>query len=99
MLNKLIAIKDNENIIYVCFYKVLEFGTGGLRGVIGVSINRMNIYTIAKTTQGYFDYINRHFQRPSVAIVYDSKIKSDLFARVAVGVLVANRLEYIFIRN
>ena len=49
LLNELEAIKDNENVIYDCFYKELEFGTGGLRGVIGVGTNRMNIYTVAKT--------------------------------------------------
>jgi len=97
LLNELEAIKDNENVIYDCFYKELEFGTGGLRGVIGVGTNRMNIYTVAKATQGYSDYLNRHFQEPSVAIAYDSRIKSDLFAKVAAGVLVANGIRvYIY---
>ena len=97
LLNELEAIKDNENVIYDCFYKELEFGTGGLRGVIGVGTNRMNIYTVAKATQGYSDYLNRHFQEPSVAIAYDSRIKSDLFAKVASGVLVANGIRvYIY---
>jgi len=97
LLNELEAIKDNENVIYDCFYKELEFGTGGLRGVIGVGTNRMNIYTVAKASQGYSDYLNRHFQEPSVAIAYDSRIKSDLFAKVASGVLVANGIRvYIY---
>ena len=55
------------------FYKDLEFGTGGLRGVIGVGTNSMNIYTVAKATQGYSEYLNKHFENPSIAIAYDSR--------------------------
>ena len=55
------------------FYKDLEFGTGGLRGVIGAGTNRMNIYTVSKATQGYAQYLNNHFENPSVAIAYDSR--------------------------
>ncbi len=72
------------------FYRDLAFGTGGLRGVIGAGTNRMNVYTVAKATQGLANYLKGHFDTPSVAIGYDSRIKSDLFARVAAGVFAAN---------
>ena len=60
------------------FYRDLAFGTGGLRGVIGAGTNRMNIYTVAKASQGLADYLKKHFEEPSVAIGYDSRIKSDV---------------------
>lgn len=72
------------------FYRDLAFGTGGLRGVIGAGTNRMNIYTVAKASQGLADYLKKHFAAPSVAIGYDSRIKSDVFAKVAAGVFAAN---------
>lgn len=72
------------------FYRDLEFGTGGLRGVIGAGTNRMNVYTVAKATQGYSNYINKNFTGPSVAIAYDSRLKSDLFAKTAAEVFAAN---------
>ncbi len=72
------------------FYWDLAFGTGGLRGVIGAGTNRMNIYTVAKATQGLADYLNKQREQPSVCIGYDSRIKSDVFARVAAGVFAAN---------
>ena len=71
------SIKGNENEILDRFYKALEFGTGGLRGVIGAGTNRMNVYTVAQATQGLADYLNAHFDSPSVAIAHDSRIKSD----------------------
>ena len=72
------------------FYRDLTFGTGGLRGVIGAGTNRMNVYTVAKASQGLADYLKKKFQEPSVAIGYDSRIKSDLFARTAASVFAAN---------
>ena len=75
------------------FYRDLAFGTGGLRGVIGAGTNRMNVYTVAKATQGLANYLRSHFEKPSVAIGYDSRIKSDLFARVAAGVFAANGVQ------
>lgn len=72
------------------FYRDLAFGTGGLRGVIGAGTNRMNVYTVAKASQGLADYLKKRCGAPSVAIGYDSRIKSDVFARVAAGVLAAN---------
>ena len=72
------------------FYRDLAFGTGGLRGVIGAGTNRMNIYTVAKASQGLADYLKKNFAEPSVAIGYDSRVKSDVFAKVAAGVFAAN---------
>ena len=75
------------------FYRNLAFGTGGLRGVIGAGTNRMNIYTIAKVSQGLADYLNKNFVNPSIAIGYDSRIKSEVFAKVASDVFAANNVE------
>ena len=72
------------------FYRNLAFGTGGLRGTIGAGTNRMNVYTVAKASQGLADYLVKHYENPSVTIGYDSRIKSDVFARVAAGVFAAN---------
>ncbi len=90
-------IKDNEEAVNDSFYRELEFGTGGLRGVIGAGTNRMNIYTVRRATQGFADYINEAFENPSVAISYDSRIKSDVFAKAAAGVFAANGIKvYIY---
>ncbi|HEX3017225.1 MAG TPA: phospho-sugar mutase [Caproicibacter sp.] len=86
-LNK---IKNQPDEINDRFYRNLAFGTGGLRGVIGAGTNRMNVYTVRKATQGLADYLNAHAKNPSVAIAYDSRIKSDLFAKQAAAVLAAN---------
>lgn len=75
------------------FYRDLAFGTGGLRGVIGAGTNRMNIYTVAKASQGLADYLIKYFDKPSVVIGYDSRIKSDVFAKVAAGVFAANGVQ------
>ena len=72
------------------FYRDLEFGTGGLRGVIGAGTNRMNIYTIRRATQGLADYINAEGLPKKVAIGHDSRIKGELFSREAARVLAAN---------
>ena len=80
----------DESRMEDAFYRNLAFGTGGLRGVIGAGTNRMNIYTVAKATQGLANYLKKHSAAPSVAIGYDSRIKSDLFARVAAEVFGAN---------
>lgn len=90
-------IKNSEVEITDRFYRDLEFGTGGLRGVIGVGSNRMNIYTVAKATQGYSNYLNKSACASSVAIAYDSRIKSDVFAKVAAEVFAANGIHvYIY---
>ena len=75
------------------FYRNLAFGTGGLRGVIGAGTNRINIYTVAKASQGLADYLNKNYNTPSIAIGYDSRIKSDVFAKVAAGVFAANGVQ------
>lgn len=76
------------------FYRDLAFGTGGLRGVIGAGTNRINVYTVAKATQGLANYLSVNFpDEPSVAIAYDSRIKSDLFSRTAACVLAANGIK------
>ncbi|MBQ7668263.1 MAG: phospho-sugar mutase [Clostridia bacterium] len=78
------------------FYKNLEFGTGGLRGVIGVGTNRMNIYTVMKASQGYANYL-RNNNKKSVGIAYDSRNKSTLFAKKAAEVFAANGIKvYIY---
>lgn len=77
------------------FYRNLAFGTGGLRGVIGAGTNRMNIYTVAKASQGLSNYLKRNTAEPSVVIGYDSRIKSDVFAKVAAGVFAANSIKVI----
>lgn len=87
------SIENNENEIKDRFYKDLEFGTGGLRGIIGVGTNRMNIYTVSKATQGYANYLIKNFPNPSVAIAHDSRIKSDTFAEVAAEVFAANGIK------
>lgn len=94
---ELISIADDAEGINDRFYRNLEFGTGGLRGVIGAGTNRMNIYTVRRATQGFADYINEAFESPSVAIAYDSRIKSDTFAKAAAGVFAANGIHvYIY---
>lgn len=72
------------------FYRDLAFGTGGLRGTIGAGTNRMNIYVVAKASQGLANYLLSTSNAPSVVIGYDSRIKSDLFARTAASVFAAN---------
>ena len=90
---ELAAVKNDENEIYERFYKDLEFGTGGLRGIIGAGTNRMNIHTVALATQGLADYLNTLKKPCSVAISYDSRIKSDEFAKVCAEVLAGNGIQ------
>ena len=97
LTTELESINGNDAEILDRFYKSLEFGTGGLRGVIGAGTNRMNVYTVAQATQGLANYLNEEFEEPSVAIGYDSRIKSQLFAETAAGVLAANGIKvYIY---
>lgn len=79
-----------EDEIEDAFYRNLSFGTGGLRGVIGAGTNRMNIYTVGKATQGVAAYLQKNYSAPSVVIGYDSRIKSDTFAKMAAEVFAAN---------
>lgn len=87
--NELKEIKD-EKEIEDRFYKDLDFGTGGLRGVIGFGSNRMNVYTVSKATQGFANYLNKSFEKPSVAIAYDSRNMSKEFAEAAALTLCSN---------
>lgn len=93
LINELKTMKDNKPLIEDAFYRDLEFGTGGLRGVIGAGTNRMNIYVIRKASQGLVNYINKHFDKPSISISYDSRIKSDVFSKTAAEVFAANGIK------
>lgn len=90
LLAELKEIDGNEDEILDRFYTKLKFGTAGLRGVLGAGTNRMNIYTVNQATQGIADYLNQTFDSPAVAIAYDSRINSDLFAKEAACVFAAN---------
>ena len=95
IVSELRAIAEDTDNIEDAFYRNLEFGTGGLRGVIGAGTNRMNIYTVAKSSQGLADYVTKNFvkDKRKIAISYDSRIKSDIFAKVAAEVFAANDIE------
>ena len=84
--------KDDDSIVDA-FYRDLEFGTAGLRGVLGVGTNRMNVYTVSQATQGLADYLNAHCENPTVAIMRDSRNKGDEFVKAAAGVLAANGIK------
>jgi phosphoglucomutase len=79
-------VQMDDKAIEDSFYRDLAFGTGGLRGIIGAGTNRMNIYVVAKASQGLSRYLLEKYTSPSVVVGYDSRIKSDLFARTAAGV-------------
>lgn len=97
LINELELMKKNPKLIEDAFYRELEFGTGGLRGIIGAGTNRMNIYVIRKASQGLANYLNKIYKNPSIAVSYDSRIKSDLFARTASEIFAANGIKvYIY---
>ena len=87
---ELLSIKDQDEEIFDRFYQELAFGTAGLRGVLGAGTNRMNIYTVRKATQGMADYLNEKYPQSSIAISYDSRINSRLFAEETARVMAAN---------
>ena len=87
-LDALIAAGDEEKL-FDAFYRSLEFGTAGLRGTLGVGTNRMNEYVVAQATQGLADYLNAHYENPTVALARDSRLKGEEFQKVAAGVLAA----------
>ena len=95
VINELKDIAENEGKIEDAFYKDLAFGTGGLRGVIGAGTNRLNVYTVAKASQGLADYVIKNFapEKRKIAVSFDSRIKSDVFAKVASGVFAANGIK------
>ena len=85
---------NNPQELIESFYKNLEFGTGGLRGIMGVGTNRMNRYTVGSATQGLANYLLKCFKNEKlrVAISYDSRIHSREFAEIAAAVLSANQI-------
>lgn len=93
LISELNAIEGNDEEISDRFYKELEFGTAGLRGVIGAGINRMNCYTVGKATQGLAEYVKSVTDKGSVAIAYDSRIKSEYFAKITASVFAANGIK------
>lgn len=93
LVNELKSIENSESEIEDRFYQSLTFGTAGLRGVIGAGTNRMNIYTVNQATQGLANFLLEEYENPTVAIAYDSRIKSDVFAKSAAGVLAANGIK------
>ena len=91
-------IESDQEELYECFYKDLEFGTGGMRGLMGVGTNRINVYTISMATQGLANYLKNSFDSDiSVAIAHDSRNNSPLFAKKAADVLSSNGIKvYLF---
>lgn len=98
---ELAAIRGEEEKIQDAFYRDLAFGTGGLRGVIGAGTNRMNVYTVAKASQGLANYVRKHFAAADrrIAVSRDSRIKSDLFAETAARVFAANGIDVYMYEN
>ena len=92
--NELLALKGNDKEIKERFYKDLEFGTGGLRGIIGAGTNRMNKYTVGKATQGIANFIKKEKgEERGVAIAYDSRHMSEEFSEMAALCLNANGIK------
>ncbi|MBQ7964712.1 MAG: phospho-sugar mutase [Ruminococcus sp.] len=87
------SVKGNDEEIYDRFYRTLEFGTAGLRGIIGAGTNRMNIYVVRQATQGLANYVIKKYGKGAVAISHDSRIKADLFMNEAARVLAANGIK------
>ncbi len=87
------AVKGNDEEIYDRFYRSLEFGTAGLRGIIGAGTNRMNVYVVRQATQGLANYVIKRYGKGAVAISHDSRIKADLFMNEAARVLAANGIK------
>lgn len=97
-LDELIASGD-EDKLNDAFYRNLEFGTAGLRGTLGVGTNRMNVYVVAQATQGVANYLNAHYDHPTLALARDSRLKGEDFQKVAAGVLAANGIHvYVYPR-
>lgn len=94
-------ISDNPTELVDSFYQDLEFGTGGLRGLMGVGTNRMNIYTIGMATQGLANYLLKCFEGEEikVAITHDSRINNTLFATTTANVLTANGIKVLYFKD
>jgi phosphoglucomutase len=87
------AIEGNDKEIYERFYRSLEFGTAGLRGILGAGTNRMNIYVVRQATQGLANYVLKKYGKGAVAISHDSRINADVFMNEAARVLAANGIK------
>ncbi|MEO7047566.1 MAG: phospho-sugar mutase, partial [Ferruginibacter sp.] len=85
--------KDDPSQLEDAFYQELEFGTGGLRGIMGVGTNRMNKYTVGMATQGYANYLNKSFPEVKVAIAHDVRNNSRQFAEIAADIFAANGIK------
>ena len=90
---ELAKIEGNDDEIKDRFAVALKFGTAGLRGVLGAGTNRMNIYVVRQATQGLANWVKTQGGNQTVAISYDSRLKSDIFAKTAAGVLAANGIK------
>ena len=90
---ELARIEGNDEEIKERFAVALKFGTAGLRGVLGAGTNRMNIYVVRQATQGLANWVKTQGGTQTVAISYDSRLKSDVFAKNAAGVLAANGIK------
>ena len=92
LLAELKAMKEagDEEAITDAFFQELAFGTAGLRGTLGAGTNRMNIYTVGRATQGFADYLVKHFESPTVAIARDSRNNGELFVKTTAAILAAN---------
>ncbi|MBR1779458.1 MAG: phospho-sugar mutase [Clostridia bacterium] len=99
LIEDLKNIADNKYEIYDRFHTDLTFGTAGLRGVLAAGSNRMNIYTVRRASKGLADYLNSHYNNPCVAISFDSRIKSDIFAKEAAKVLAANDIKVYIVKE
>ena len=96
-LDELVA--GDEEQLNDAFYRDLEFGTAGLRGTLGVGTNRMNVYVVAQATKGVADYLNAHYDTPTLALARESRLKGEDFQKVAAGVLAANGIHvYVYPR-
>ena len=93
LTTELAGIKDNDNEIKERFAMALKFGTAGLRGVLGAGTNRMNVYVVRQATQGLANWVKTQGGSQTVAISYDSRLKSDVFAKTAASVLAANGIQ------
>lgn len=92
LAEELAAIRGDIDAVNERFYRNLEFGTGGLRGIIGAGTNRMNVYTVGRVSQGLADYVRANYPegKRSIAVSYDSRIKSEMFSREAAAVFASN---------
>lgn len=99
LIKELKEIEGNEELISDAFYKSLEFGTAGLRGIIGAGTNRMNVYTVGQASQGLAAYVNSVTKSGTVAIAYDSRIKSEEFAKTSACVFAANGVKVYLYRE